>query len=202
MLKKRKKFHCCPAIEDSLPKNGAIETIKKDTAITLVIIMNESKKIESVSHKAESEKSLHNAVTKASNDTNFISQVVEQLNELKFPAYKYQILSFIKSKSSDDKTIGLLQSLNDKVLFHDKYDVKQGLEQENPEAKQEHQISDSTRKNLQVQHPDSNQKRKDYPQTPATAMKNYICKLCGKEFQSKDQLTKHEEFEFKEKGQE
>jgi hypothetical protein len=57
---------------------------------------------------------------------------------LKFPAYKYQILSFIKSKSSDDNAMGLLKSLNDTVLFRDKYDVKQGLEQENPESKQQY----------------------------------------------------------------
>jgi hypothetical protein len=54
---------------------------------------------------------------------------------------------------------------------------------------------------LKVQHPDQTQKRKDYPETPATAMKNYICNFCGKDFQSKDQLTKHQEFEFKGKGQ-
>jgi hypothetical protein len=165
--------------------------------------MNKSKKIESVRHRPETDqKPLHNAVNKASKDANFIFRVVEQLNELKFPAYKYQILSFIKSKSSDDNAIALLKSLNDTVLFRDKYDVKRGLEQENPESKQRYQISDNTRKNLQVQHSDSTHKREDYPQTPATAMKNYVCEFCGKEFQSKDQLTKHQEFEFKEKGQE
>ena len=56
---------------------------------------------------------------------NFISQVVEQLDTLKFPAYKHQISSFIQSKSSDDNAIGLLKSLNDTVLFRDKYDVMQ-----------------------------------------------------------------------------
>lgn len=165
--------------------------------------MDESKNVESVRHKPDNErKSVHNAVNKASKDVNFIFQVVEQLDTLKFPAYKHQILSFIQSKSSDDNTIGLLKSLNDSVLFRDKYDVMQGLKQENSELKQQHQISDDTRKNLQVEHSDSTHKRKDYPETPATAMKNYICDLCGKEFQSKDQLTKHQEFEFKDKGQE
>ena len=102
---------------------------------------------------------------------------------------------------SDDNVIGLLNSLNDTVLFRDKYDVKQGLEQENSELRQQYQISDNTRKNLKVQHPDQTQKRKDYPETPATAMKNYICEFCGKEFQSKDQLMMHQDLEFKEKGQ-
>jgi hypothetical protein len=165
--------------------------------------MDQSKKIEAVRHTAENDhESVHNAVNKASKDANFISQVVEQLDTLKFPAYKHQILSFIQDKSLDENAIGLLKSLNDTVLFRDKYDVMQGLKQENSELKQQNQISDNTRKNLEVQHPDKTQRRKDYPETPATAMKNYICNLCGKDFQSKDQLTKHEEFEFKGKGHE
>ena len=164
--------------------------------------MDGSKKIESVSHTAEKDhQSVHNAMNKASKDSNFISHVVEQLDTLKFPAYKLQILAFIQNKSSDENVIGLLRSLNDTVLFQDKYDVKQGLEQENSELKQQNQISDNTRKNLEVQPQDKNQKRKDYPETPASAMKNYICNFCGKDFQSKDQLTKHQEFEFKGKGQ-
>ena len=162
--------------------------------------MDRSKKIEAVRNTAENDReSVQNAVKKASEDSNFISQVVDQLENLKFPAYKHQILSFIQNKSSDNNTIGLLKSLNDAVLFQNKYAVKQGLEQENSELKQQNQISENTRKNLEVKHPDNSQKRKDYPETPATAMKNYICNFCGKDFQSKDQLTKHEEFEYKEK---
>lgn len=160
-----------------------------------------SKKIENVRHEAKGNRqSIHKAVNKASNDANFISQVVEQLDTIKFPAYKSQILSYIQDKSSDENILGLLRSLNDTVLFRNKYDVKKGLEQENSKLKQQNQISDNTRTNLEVQHPDQTQKRKDYPETPATAMKNYICSFCGKDFQSKDQLTKHQEFEFKDKG--
>lgn len=163
--------------------------------------MDRSKKIEAVRHTAENDReSVQNAVKRASEDSNFISQVVDQLENLKFPAYKHQILSFIQNKSSDNNTIGLLKSLNDAVLFQDKYAVKQGLEQENSESKQQNQISENTRKYLEVKHPDKTQRRKDYPETPATAMKNYICNFCGKDFQSKDQLTKHEEFEYKEKS--
>lgn len=165
--------------------------------------MDQDKKIEAVRNNPKNNnESVHNAVKKASKDPKFISQVVEQLNSLKFPAYKHQILSFVQNKSSDENAIGLLKSLNDTVLFRDKYDVKQGLEQENSESKQKNQISDNTRENLEVQHPDKTQKREDYPETPATAMKNYICSFCGKDFQSKDQLIKHQEFEFKNKGQE
>jgi hypothetical protein len=158
--------------------------------------MEESEKIETVRHRdKKNHGSVHNAVNKASNDSNFISQVVEKLDSLKFPAYKRQILDFIQGKSLDDNVIGLLKSLNDTVLFRDKYDVKQGLEQENSESKQRYQMSDNTRKDLKIKHVDRTQKRKDYPETPATATKNYICNFCGKDFQSKDQLTKHQEFE-------
>lgn len=163
--------------------------------------MDQSKKIEDVRNNPENNyESVHNAVKRASKDPNFISKVVEQLDTMIFPASKHQILSFVQNKS-DENAIGLLKSLNDTVLFRDKYDVKQALEQENSELKQKNQISDSTRENLEVQHADENQKRKDYPETPATAMKNYICSFCGKDFQSKDQLIKHQEFEFKDKGQ-
>ncbi|HJR85066.1 MAG TPA: hypothetical protein VJ772_06825 [Nitrososphaeraceae archaeon] len=165
--------------------------------------MDESKKIGDVKNNSENNyESVHNAVKKASRDPNFISKVVEQLDTMKFPAYRHQILSFVQNKSSDENAIGLLKSLNDTILFRDKYDVKQGLEQENSELKQKNQISDNTRENLEVQHSDDNQKSKDYPEIPATAMKNYICSFCGKDFQSKDQLVKHQEFEFKDKVQE
>lgn len=179
------------------------ESIKKDSVDSILEAkMNRSKEIKSVRHKPENNReSIHNAVKKASKDSNFIYQVVEQLDTLKFPSYKHQILNFIQSKSSNKDVVGLLKSLNDTVLFRDKYDVKRALEQENSESKQRNQISDNTRKNLQVQHPDKTQKRKDYPETPATAMKNYICNFCGKDFQSKDQLIKHQEFEFKDKSQ-
>lgn len=163
--------------------------------------MDHSKKIEAVTDNPENNhQSVHNAVKKASKDSNFISHVVEELDTLKFPAYKRQILSFIQNKSSDENVIGLLRSLNDTVLFQDKYDVKQGLEQENSESKQQNQISDNTRTKLEVQPQDKTQKRKDYPEVPATAMENYTCSFCGKDFQSSDQLIKHQEFEFKGKG--
>ena len=65
--------------------------------------MDQSKKVEAVRNKPENDHaSVHNAVKKASKDSNFISQVVEQLDTLKFPAYKHQILNFIQNKSLDE----------------------------------------------------------------------------------------------------
>ena len=34
-----------------------------------------------------------------------------------------------------------------------------------------------------------------YPTDPATAMKEYVCDLCGKTFQTRDDLIHHQEFE-------
>ena len=165
--------------------------------------MDKSNKISFISHRAEGDaKSVHKAVDKSSKSRTLIHRVLSQFESLKFPAYKYQILDYAKRNSLDNDVIALLRSLNDTMLYHSKFDVEKALEQENTEAKQEHQISDQTRKNLNVQNIDRRQKRKDYPETPATAMKNYICDFCGKEFQSPDQLQDHREFEFMDKSHE
>jgi flavin-binding protein dodecin len=64
--------------------------------------MDESKKIESVGQGPESDqKSLHNAVERASKDAIYISQVVQQLDAMEFSAYNIKILNFIKSNSTD-----------------------------------------------------------------------------------------------------
>ena len=164
------------------------------------IELNKSDKVSWTRHRSKDRTSVHDAVLRASKDRNFISTVVAQLDALQFPVFKYQILEFIKKVSTDGEVIALLESLNDSVSYRSKDDIRNALEQENPEAKQQNQISDDTRKNLNVQHVDTAQKRKDYPETPATAMKIYICDLCGKEFQSRDQLKDNEEFESKQKS--
>jgi hypothetical protein len=73
-------------------------------------------------------------------------KVLTQLESLKFPVYKYQILDYAARHSVDKDVINLLQSLNDKLLYDSKFSLKNALEQENPDAKQENQISDETRK--------------------------------------------------------
>jgi hypothetical protein len=162
--------------------------------------MNKSHKVEFSLHKAETDRnSIHRAVAKASKNKDFIIKTVEQLESMKFPAYKYQILDYATRNSVDKDVVSLLRSLDDKMLYQSKYKLKKALEQENTNLKQKNQITDKTRKNLNVQSIDRRQKRHDYPETPATAMKNYICDLCGKEFQSRDQLLDHQEFEYKNK---
>src|SRR5919106_979123 len=62
-----------------------------------------------------------------------------------------------------------------------------------------YQILDETRENLNVQKADRKEKRYDYPEVPVSAMKNFICDFCGKDFQSRDQLLDHQVFEYKDK---
>ena len=157
-----------------------------------------SNKIYSTEHRAEGDTaSIHAAVNKASKDRSFIKKAIGRIEGLQFPVYKFQILDYAKSHSVENDVISLFRSLNGTMQYHDRYQLRKSLEQENSEAKKEFQISDKTRKGLQVENIDRRQKRKDYPETPATAMKSYICSFCGKEFQSRDQLNDHQEFEFR-----
>jgi hypothetical protein len=159
---------------------------------------NLSGKVESERHfpSVDSE-AINKAVEKASTDRDFISRSVEQLNGLKFPAYKAQILDFVK-KNSAAEVLDLFETLNGTILYRDQYHIKKAIEQNNSEAKQQNQITDETRTNLNTKKVSPTHKRKDYPEVPATAMKEYVCDLCGKTFQTRDDLIHHQQFEFKE----
>jgi hypothetical protein len=158
--------------------------------------MNKSDNVESKSHIAGDRTMIHRAVGKASQDKNFIEKAVKQLESMKFPAFKYQILDYAARNSADKEVISLLQSLDDKMQYQSIYKLQKALEQENTDAKQENQISNETRENLSVEKADRREKRYDYPETPVTAMKNFICDFCGKDFQSRDQLLDHQKFEY------
>jgi hypothetical protein len=144
--------------------------------------------------------SINRAVERASRDRNFISKAVGQLDGLKFPSYRHQIIEHLKNNSASSEILALFESLNATMLYQDQYQIKKAFEQNNAAAKQEGQISDETRTNLDVKKVDPVHKRKDYPEVPATAMKEYVCDLCGKTFQARDDLIHHQEFEFKEKS--
>jgi chaperonin GroEL (HSP60 family) len=163
---------------------------------------NLSNKIEAERHiSTVNSNSINQAVERASKDRNFISKAVEQLRGLKFPVYKRQLIEYLKNNSAESETLALFESLNATMLYRDHYQVKKVFEQNNSEAKNEHQVSDKTRTNLDVKKVNSAHKRKDYPEVPATAMKEYVCDLCGKTFQARDDLIHHQEFEFKEKSE-
>jgi hypothetical protein len=154
-------------------------------------------KIESDRHipTVDSE-SVNRAVQRSSRDKNFISNAVEQLKGLKFPAYGSQITDHLRKNSANDEVLALYLSLNDATLYHDENQVTKAFEQNRPTIK-ENQMTHKTRTNLEVEQTNPTHKRQDYPETAATAMKNYTCDLCGQSFQTPDDLVHHQEFESK-----
>ena len=70
-------------------------------------------------------------------------------------------------------------------------------------------MSDSTRTNPNVRTRDItidsstkekeavnfDEERKDYPEVTPTAVSEYICNVCGKSFQTRNDLVHHQEFE-------
>jgi hypothetical protein len=110
----------------------------------------EPQEVHSERHFAElNAKSINQAVEKASKDRNFIIKSVERLVGLEFPAYKHQIMTYLKKKSADTETLALYESLNGTMLYRDRYHIKTSLEQNNPEAKEENQITDQMRTNFE-----------------------------------------------------
>lgn len=141
--------------------------------------------------------SVNKAVERSSRDKNFISNAVEQLRGLKFPAYGSQIIDYLRKNSADDEVLALYLSLNGTMLYRDQSHVTKAFQQNNPSTKQENQITDQTRTNLDVPKVNPVHTRKDYPEVPATASKDYTCDLCGKTYQTPDDLVHHQEFESK-----
>ena len=155
-------------------------------------------KIESEKHVSNVDSdSVNKAVERSSRDKNFISNAVGQLRGLKFPAYGSQIIDYLRKNSADDEVLALYLSLNGTMLYRDQSHVTKAFQQNNPSTKQENQITDQTRTNLDVPQVNPVHKRKDYPEVTATASKDYTCDLCGKTYQTPDDLVHHQEFESK-----
>jgi hypothetical protein len=110
-----------------------------------------SNKIESDRHIPTIDSdSVNRAVERSSRDKNFISNAVQQLRGLKFPAYGSQIIDYLRKNSADDEVLALYLSLNDTMLYRDQYHVTKAFEQNNLSTKQENQITYQTRTNLDV----------------------------------------------------
>jgi hypothetical protein len=87
--------------------------------------------------------------------------------------------------------------------------VKKALEENVPAKKKDYQISDKTREGPDVrirqttadasikdrEAVNEREERKDYPEVTPTAMSNYVCNTCGKEFQNQQDLIQHKQFE-------
>ena len=88
--------------------------------------------------------SVNRAVERSSRDKNFISNAVEQLKGLKFPAYGSQITDHLRKNSANDEVLALYLSLNDTTLYHDENQVTKAFEQNSPTTKQENQMTHKT----------------------------------------------------------
>jgi hypothetical protein len=153
--------------------------------------------------------SINRAVENASRDSSFIDKSIQMLKGMKFPAYKNEILSYIKNITNDPEVISLFESIDGYIEYKDQYHVHKVLEENNPERKKMHQISDTTRQSPEVRTRDrtidksmkntetvnEGEERKDYPEVPPSAMSNFVCDKCGKIFQNQNDLLQHKRFE-------
>ena len=107
---------------------------------------NSNTKVSSTKHEPTyNTNNINRAVEKGSRDANFLSYAVSLLDGMQFPAYKNNILEYVKNVITDNKVITLFESLDGYIKFKDLHHVKKALEENNPEKKQTYQISDETR---------------------------------------------------------
>lgn len=153
--------------------------------------------------------SINRAVERAANDPDFIDYAVSQLKGLRFPAFKNNIIDYARSINADQDVISLLQSLNGYIEFRDEYHIKKSLEENSAAKKKEYQLTDEKRENPDVrtrpttadrsikerEAANEKEERKDYPEVTPTAMSNFVCDRCGKQFQNQQDLMHHKQFE-------
>jgi hypothetical protein len=103
----------------------------------------------------------------------------------------------------------LFESLDGYIQYRDIYHVQKALEGNSLEKKKTYQITDQTREQPTVRtRPTTadnsikerealskDEERKDYPEVPPSAMSNFICNTCGKQFQNQNDLIQHQHFE-------
>jgi len=151
------------------------------------------------------------AVEKAARSPEFLNRALAQLAGLRFPALKNNIIDHVKSINihNEEDVVALFESLDGYTQFRDEYHVQKALGVNVPAKKMDNQITDNTRENPDVRFrqtsADSSTKdreavneteeRKDYPEVTPTAMSNFTCDKCGKQFQNQQDLVHHKEFE-------
>jgi hypothetical protein len=157
---------------------------------------------------------INSATEKASKDHSFINTAINLIKEMKFPAYKNDIINQAKhavasTTAADPDIIALFESLDGYIQYRDIYHVQNALEQNNSGKKKTYQITDQTREQPKVrtrpttsdssikerQAVSKDEERKDYPEVPPSAMSNFICNTCGKQFQNQNELIQHQRFE-------
>jgi hypothetical protein len=157
---------------------------------------------------------INRVVERAASSPDFVSHAVAKLAGLAFPAFKHNIIDHVRSINTDDDEeqddiVALFESLNGYIQFRDPYHVQKAIEENIPSKKKGYQITDNTRESPDVRirqtDADANikdreavnekEERKDYPEVTPTAMSNFVCENCGKEFQNQQDLVHHRQFE-------
>jgi len=152
------------------------------------------------------------AVEKAARNPEFVNRALAQLAGLRFPAFKNNILDHVKSINTHDEevdVVSLFESLDGYIQYRDEYHVQKAFEENIPAKKRDYEMTDNTRESPDVrvrqtsadssikdrEAVNESEERKDYPEVTPTAMSNFTCDKCGKEFQNQQDLVHHREFE-------
>jgi len=157
---------------------------------------------------------INRAIERAAKDPDFVNHAVAQLAGLTFPAFKHNILDHIRKINANKEeeggdVIALFESLNGYIQFRDQYHVQKAFEENIPAKKKDYQITDNKRESPDVRVRDTyadasikdreavseSEERKDYPEVSPTAMTNFICDTCHKQFQNQQDLIQHKQFE-------
>jgi hypothetical protein len=166
--------------------------------------------IDSVIHSSKYDtNAINRAVENSRRNPSFINKSIRLLDKIQFPAYKDDILKYIRQATDDLEVISLFESLDGYREFKDQYHIRKAFEVNNPEMKASSQISETSQKNPKGQTHNKtfdqstkdsevvnkNEERNDYPEVPPSAMSNFVCDRCGKPFQNQNDLLQHRRFE-------
>ena len=168
--------------------------------------------IRSVRHSPEFDTdSINRAVESASKNDAFIQKAMNLTKDLSFPALKRDIVNHIKGNfySADPQVVSLFESLDGYIEYKDAYHLRKALEENNSEKKKTNQITEPAREqptepsrtpstsNVASRNESGSgrEERKDLTQVSPSAMSNFICNNCGKQFQNQNDLIQHQQFE-------
>jgi len=118
--------------------------------------------IGSVRHEpTHNSKSLNHAVDRAIRDQNFLDSCLNLIGDLKFPAFKNNIIDHVKKLTKDADIISLFESLDGYIQFRDQHHIQEALEVNDPEKKTESQITDETAANTSSKNHDAKNNEQD-----------------------------------------
>jgi ABC-type transporter lipoprotein component MlaA len=69
------------------------------------------------------------------------------IGDVKFPAFKINIIDHVKKVTKDRDVISLFESLDGYIQFRDQHHVQEALEVNDPKKKTENEITDQTQEN-------------------------------------------------------